>query len=109
MINRFSVIVRSEVTGATTLHYSVYTVSNGDRDALTNLVSKVMGHAGVSGYFPFNRMTRVMQRSSTHLIAALIALAFVALIAQIGDFVSTLSKQSRASFNAARGRQTESF
>jgi Flp pilus assembly pilin Flp len=58
---------------------------------LTCLVSKVMRHAGVRGevFFRLTRDDRGVTAIEYTLIAALIAMAFVALITQIGDFVST--------------------
>jgi pilus assembly protein Flp/PilA len=58
---------------------------------LTNLVSEVIRHAGVRGgvFYRLIRDERGVTAIEYTLIAALIALAFVALIAQIGDFVST--------------------
>ena len=57
---------------------------------LTCLVSKVMRHAGVRGVlFRLTRDDCGVTAIEYALIAALIAMAFVALITQIGDFVST--------------------
>jgi pilus assembly protein Flp/PilA len=58
---------------------------------LTFLVSKVMRHARVRGAVIFRliRDDRGVTAIEYTLIAALIAMAFVALITQIGDFVST--------------------
>jgi Flp pilus assembly pilin Flp len=58
---------------------------------LTCLVSKVMRHAGVGGeaFFRLTGDDCGVTAIEYTLIAALIAMAFVALITQIGDFVST--------------------
>jgi len=58
---------------------------------LTFLVSKVMRQARVRGAVIFRliRDDRGVTAIEYTLIAALIAMAFVALITQIGDFVST--------------------
>ncbi len=57
---------------------------------LTFLVSKVMRQAGVTGGVVFRLIhdDRGVTAIEYTLIAALIAMAFVALITQIGDFVS---------------------
>ena len=57
---------------------------------LTCLLSRVTRHAGVRGevFFGLARDDRGVTAIEYALITALIAMAFVALIAQIGDFVS---------------------